>query len=231
MGLVAAKCTQCGSNIDVDDTKDAGICSSCGTAFVTQKAITHYNTYLTQQITKNIYGKEKTEVEEYLANGETFLKLKDWENAYKTFKQASESAPDNYKCWLGLVKCSTKNFTILNDRAHIDYYQKATAVASEEEKKILISLCGEFNKLSDEHLAKVDKFNKGNIAKGTVILLSMIFGAMSAVIGLILGILLHWGFFLLSAFGSICLTVAIICNIIDIKKAKEINDAANIEAK
>ena len=43
MGFVAAKCTQCGANIEVDDTKEAGICKFCGTAFVTEKAINNYN--------------------------------------------------------------------------------------------------------------------------------------------------------------------------------------------
>ncbi|MGY3665393.1 MAG: hypothetical protein ACXAHE_16460 [Roseburia sp. 1XD42-69] len=45
MPLVAAKCTQCGANIEVDDSKEAGICKYCGTAFITEKAITNYNTY------------------------------------------------------------------------------------------------------------------------------------------------------------------------------------------
>ena len=30
MGLVAAKCTQCGANIEVDASKEAGVCSHCG---------------------------------------------------------------------------------------------------------------------------------------------------------------------------------------------------------
>lgn len=47
MSLVAAKCTQCGANIEVDDTKEAGICQFCGTAFITEKAITNYNTFIT----------------------------------------------------------------------------------------------------------------------------------------------------------------------------------------
>ncbi len=45
--MIAAKCTQCGANIQVDDTKEAGICESCGTAFITQKVINNYNTYVT----------------------------------------------------------------------------------------------------------------------------------------------------------------------------------------
>lgn len=47
MGLVAAKCPQCGANIKVDKEKDAGICEFCGTAFITEKAINNYNTYVT----------------------------------------------------------------------------------------------------------------------------------------------------------------------------------------
>ena len=50
MAFVAAKCTECGASIEVDDSKDAGICRNCGTAFVTQKAIHNYNTFVTQNI-------------------------------------------------------------------------------------------------------------------------------------------------------------------------------------
>ena len=46
MAFIPAKCTQCGANIEVDDTKEAGICKFCGTAYVTEKAITNYNTYI-----------------------------------------------------------------------------------------------------------------------------------------------------------------------------------------
>lgn len=51
MGFVAAKCTQCGANIEVDETKEAGICQHCGTAFITEKAINNYNTYVTNNFT------------------------------------------------------------------------------------------------------------------------------------------------------------------------------------
>ena len=39
MALVAAVCPNCGGKINVDDTKEAGICESCGTPFVTEKVI------------------------------------------------------------------------------------------------------------------------------------------------------------------------------------------------
>lgn len=57
MPLAQAKCTNCGANLEIDDTKDAAICPYCGTAFIVEKAINNYNT--TNQIhadTVNIYG-------------------------------------------------------------------------------------------------------------------------------------------------------------------------------
>lgn len=61
MGLVVARCTQCGANIEVDDTKEVGICKCCGTAFVTEKAINNYNVTnnISAQIV-NIIGESTT---------------------------------------------------------------------------------------------------------------------------------------------------------------------------
>ena len=44
MALKPAICTQCGGQIEVDDTKEAGICQFCGTAFITEKVIKQYVT-------------------------------------------------------------------------------------------------------------------------------------------------------------------------------------------
>ena len=44
MALVPAKCTQCGGQVEVDDSKEAGICKHCGMPFITEKAITNYVT-------------------------------------------------------------------------------------------------------------------------------------------------------------------------------------------
>ena len=37
MALIAAKCTQCGADIEVDETKEGGVCKNCGTPFITEK--------------------------------------------------------------------------------------------------------------------------------------------------------------------------------------------------
>lgn len=61
MPLVPAICTQCGAQIEVDDMKEAGICRYCGTAFITEKAISNYS--ITNNIsaqTVNIIGLSAT---------------------------------------------------------------------------------------------------------------------------------------------------------------------------
>lgn len=41
--MKAAKCPNYGANITIAETKDAGICEFCNTAFVTEKAISYVN--------------------------------------------------------------------------------------------------------------------------------------------------------------------------------------------
>lgn len=93
MGFVAAKCPQCGANIEVDSTKDAGICKYCGTPFVTEKVI---NQYQVNNTTNNYYigksygndddkGKEKvTKAQrEHIDLALFYIKSKDNVNADK----------------------------------------------------------------------------------------------------------------------------------------------------
>ena len=52
MPLVQAKCTNCGANLEVDSIKDAAICPYCGTPYIVEKAINHFNT--TNNISANV---------------------------------------------------------------------------------------------------------------------------------------------------------------------------------
>ena len=44
MPLVQVKCTNCGANLEIDNTLDAAVCPYCGAAFIVEKAINNYNT-------------------------------------------------------------------------------------------------------------------------------------------------------------------------------------------
>ncbi|MCL2370599.1 MAG: tetratricopeptide repeat protein [Firmicutes bacterium] len=164
MALVAAKCTECGAAIEVEETKDAGICSFCGTAFVTQKAINEHHTHVTKHITKNVFGVDGKSAEDFYANGETFLKLKEWEKAEEAFEQAKTIEPSNYLGWLGLARTATRDFSNINSNTYIEYLDKALAVANNDEKEIInkaferhLILKKEFEKLVAGHQQKINK--------------------------------------------------------------------------
>lgn len=118
MPLVPAICTQCGSPIEVDNAKEAGICPHCGTAFITEKVVNNYvtnhvsNTTVSQTIVKNIYGREKTEAEEYVARGLSFLGLGKYMKAADCFLQAIELDPGNAENYVLLARAQSLDFRI-----------------------------------------------------------------------------------------------------------------------
>ena len=65
MALVAAKCTNCGANLQVDSDKDAAVCPYCGTPFIVEKAINNY--HITNNIKAdvvNVYGTTSNEYDQ-----------------------------------------------------------------------------------------------------------------------------------------------------------------------
>ena len=52
MGMVAAKCSQCGAPIEVDSGRKDGFCPFCGTKYVTEEII--HKTVVNQTITNRI---------------------------------------------------------------------------------------------------------------------------------------------------------------------------------
>lgn len=57
--MKVAKCPNCGANITIDETKEAGICEFCNTPFVTEKAVSNINNNTSnnaQTIINNYYG-------------------------------------------------------------------------------------------------------------------------------------------------------------------------------
>ncbi len=50
MALVPAKCTQCGAQIEVDNTQESGTCQYCGRVFITEKALDYYDKVLAGSI-------------------------------------------------------------------------------------------------------------------------------------------------------------------------------------
>ncbi|MCL2375490.1 MAG: leucine-rich repeat protein [Firmicutes bacterium] len=57
---------------------------------------------------------QKSLPQDYLASGESFLDLEEWQRAEEMFLQALASAPADWRVWFGLCKAVSENFTIKN---------------------------------------------------------------------------------------------------------------------
>ncbi len=130
MALVAAICTQCGANIEVDATREAGICKYCGTAFITEKAINNYNTINNYNIANaniTISGIDiagKLSAAEKLANNGLLTE------ARQMLGQITQECPEDYRAWFLASKYAYQYDEIwLDDNTH---FRKAKALADED---------------------------------------------------------------------------------------------------
>lgn len=88
MAFIPTTCTQCGANIEIDDTHKTGMCRYCGTSFITEKMINIGNEETNAAIeglgstdTKYIYNVEisdeqAAEIEELIRQEETVKAIK-----------------------------------------------------------------------------------------------------------------------------------------------------------
>ncbi len=136
MSYIEARCKNCGAQLEIDESKGKGYCPHCGTLFVKEKV----NHIYQQNISKTIYGLDKSTVNEYLQNGEVFLSLKEFEKAKSAFDKAIELNPADWRGWFGMVKAKTKNFTDYFDNTHLSDLKKAHSVASDSEDKLIDEL-------------------------------------------------------------------------------------------
>ena len=88
MPLVPAKCTECGANVTVDDSKDAAVCEFCGTAFITEKAINNYHITNNLNISNATINVTGVGVENLILRAEQFESKGDYEKAIEYYNRA-----------------------------------------------------------------------------------------------------------------------------------------------
>lgn len=118
MALVPAICTQCGAQIEVDNTHEAGICKHCGTAFVTEKAINKYTTYITNNNNfagANINMNVVSELEQLVSAAEGFQRLEEYEQAHKTYETITQKFPQDPRGWIGCISTVKKGDFFLEE--------------------------------------------------------------------------------------------------------------------
>lgn len=96
MALKPAICTQCGGQIKVDDSREAGICEFCGTPFITEKVI---NKYITQNnfagATFNIQN--GVDAENLYKLARRALETENVDDILKYYGQLRERFPDDWE--------------------------------------------------------------------------------------------------------------------------------------
>ncbi|MCL2798325.1 MAG: zinc ribbon domain-containing protein [Firmicutes bacterium] len=167
MAIVAAKCTQCGANIEIDDSKDAGNCAHCGTAFVTQKVIHNYNTFITKNIVldedlKNqlLSSSSHTSLNATAEKCQRLYELRDFDALAKLTEQVLEKWPLSY---IG-YKYSLMGYQLYSRRALPEYEKivkhaaKAGASLNEWEHVMQPLLKKMLERMTDEERFKEREF-------------------------------------------------------------------------
>ncbi|MBQ3213617.1 MAG: hypothetical protein IJB10_01205 [Clostridia bacterium] len=103
MERIELNCTKCGGKLNkIEKQKDTYICLHCGNKEIIKEETTSNNYYVSQNITKNIYGTEKLSEEDYyklITNAEKFIKIKDYKKAISLAEQAKKIDEGNYLAW------------------------------------------------------------------------------------------------------------------------------------
>lgn len=146
MQLVPGICTQCGSNLEVDPSKESAICSFCGTPFITEKVINNYNTTNVTNI-GNLHAdvvnvSDSSSIDNRIKSAETFIKLGKKGKAEEIYRELTKECPYDYRSWWGLLLLYADNLegTFFNNWG-IGYmdkmYSSAMTVANEQDKKMM----------------------------------------------------------------------------------------------
>ncbi len=148
MGLIPAKCTQCGGNIKVDDTKEAGVCEFCGTEFIMEKVVNYYQISAGNVIvdSDNI-NRSNYDIEAALKTVDKFMTSKLYNDAEELIKQIIQNAPYDYRGWwqMALLAYHQKGYWFDNNKN----YEKALGLANDPER-LKAYRDKEFNRIWEE---------------------------------------------------------------------------------
>lgn len=162
MPLVPAICTQCGAQIEVDNTHEAGICKHCGTAFITEKAINNYNTHITNNFAgATVHMHEESELERLISAADTFRNLGDNKSAAQNYKEAFTKYPQDARGWVGYIYTS-EEFT---DFFSLRPFSKEGVNLSLHEHRIFKTACLLADSQTKEKLELVAKEYQRQIAE------------------------------------------------------------------
>lgn len=121
MSLVAAKCTNCGGELQVEASREAAVCEYCGAAFIVEKAINNYNINQVSHLHADVVQVMDSEGADNLyKSAVTYLNMRSTKEASETFEKMIKKYPFDTRGWFGRLQVETNDFTTL--RPDIKFY-------------------------------------------------------------------------------------------------------------
>lgn len=162
MKLVAAKCPNCGANIDVDKNSDKTVCEYCGSNIIVEDAIAKFKLEVSGEVeVSNLTNFDKLFK---LANRDFANKY--YKDALEKYKRAIELDPDNPIIILkiGLCECLTSSFSNLNivklRNAFVDSYNLVKNI--EDSRGIINSFIKQTIEAVDLLVDNISAYKKSN---------------------------------------------------------------------
>ena len=164
MALKPAICTQCGGQIEVDDSKEAGNCQFCGTAFITEKVI---NQYVTQNnfagATINIQGGIEDENLYVLAR--RAVEQENIDDILKYYGQLVERHPNDWEAVLYLSFFKGDDTIVLpNIELALNLLFDSVVVTRNGNYEEIVNKVGKIISLFDKKYGKNDSWRNNEIS-------------------------------------------------------------------
>ncbi len=110
MSFEAAKCPNCGAQLQLDNSMETGFCVYCGTKFIVHDAIQRMKIEVSGQVSMSGIST----VENDINRGKQCLTSKDWMNAFKFFVMALNKQANSFEAWHGCLLSITQDFSFID---------------------------------------------------------------------------------------------------------------------
>ena len=159
MGLVAAKCTECGAAIKVDETQERGLCEYCGAEYITEKVINNYTTNynVTNNITKVVNENDADLEEEILARALNHKKLGNKTEAQDEFAKLTKKYPSvaEYHKLYALALSDDFKTLFFEKPETSPAHKELNSFFKTAKKEDLETFCKEYGVKTTENVAKI----------------------------------------------------------------------------
>lgn len=136
-----SKCPGCNGEFIVSGEEHVVKCPFCGRETDALKARKYYSVFHREAgEKKEAHGEKYFQFGTLLEIGAHHLVKNEFEEAEQAYQKAIDMNPRDYRGYLGVVACKTKNYTDLKDTSHKEFLLKATEIADEDGKKQIASV-------------------------------------------------------------------------------------------